>query len=138
MFSCGCCFYLGFFLHRLTRKEVAPPQKNESPVLRIDDSFFKEGKPVYSLIMLDVFDSILIVLVNSKGESVSALQLELLRFGFLVPLPHLKRLLNELIEKGLLESAPEPVCYKQCGKTEPFNGICLNCGSSIRPSVNLN
>jgi hypothetical protein len=28
------------------------------------------------------------------------------------------------------------VCYKKCGKTEPYNDICLNCGSSINYDAN--
>ena len=28
------------------------------------------------------------------------------------------------------------VCNKKCGKTEPYNDICLNCGSSINHNAN--
>lgn len=32
--------------------------------------------------------------------------------------------------------AKQLVCYKKCGKTEPYNDICLNCGSSINYDAN--
>lgn len=28
------------------------------------------------------------------------------------------------------------VCYKKCGDTQPYNDICLNCGSSINYNAN--
>jgi len=28
------------------------------------------------------------------------------------------------------------VCYKKCGDTQPYNNICLNCGSSINYDAN--
>lgn len=39
------------------------------------------------------------------------------------------RLLNYISN---LETKPRTgICYKKCGNTQPYNGICLNCGSSI-------
>ena len=31
-----------------------------------------------------------------------------------------------------LEIHQKKECYKKCENTEPFKGICLNCGSSIK------
>lgn len=43
-----------------------------------------------------------------------------------------------LLEKyGSIENVPRKtlVCNKKCGDTQPYNDICLNCGSSINNNI---
>lgn len=38
---------------------------------------------------------------------------------------------KEALKREKQRQSEQLVCYKKCGKTEPYNDICLNCGSSI-------
>ena len=51
--------------------------------------------------------------------------------------------LNELIERevalrihDVVGRSEQLVCYKKCGDTQPYDDICLNCGSSIHYNAN--
>ena len=40
------------------------------------------------------------------------------------------------VTRCYVSEAEQLVCYKKCGKTEPYNDICLNCGSGINYDAN--
>lgn len=42
-----------------------------------------------------------------------------------------EKLFEKLRQPPVSGRSEQLVCYKKCGNTEPYNDICLNCGSSI-------
>ena len=39
---------------------------------------------------------------------------------------------KQLIIANAVGRSEQLACYKKCGDTQPYNDICLNCGSSIK------
>ena len=60
--------------------------------------------------------------------------------GLVATKVYLDDLADELVNlfaiHNVVGQSEQLVCYKKCGDTQPYNDICLNCGSSINYGAN--
>ena len=75
--------------------------------------------------------------INYKGKGEhSVRELELIIEQQAEELHLLKSGQKQLPIHDVVGRSEQLVCYKKCGDTQPYNDICLNCGSSINYNAN--